>query len=844
MIYVICHTHWDREWFAPSSITNEWLKELFKRLFNLIEKNKEYTYVLDGQTLILEDLLNEAPEVEHKVRSYVKSGNLIIGPFYAQIDFRISPESAIVKNLQIGQQDMNRFGVNTRVSWMVDNFGFISQLPQLLRRYDIEGAFLWRGVSFDKPVTEFFWKSSDGSQIKCVFLIGGYRNFYGIFFTKDLAEKRLQHETTKLKPFSLSGYLLLLDGYDLDVNPEDPTELLGKKVVLSTPEDFLKKVFSKSADFPLLKGDMISGKYACVFPGTLSTRVYLKRQAYIIGKLLRYLEFLSFSNGKGIDDLYRCYLKTLVHDNICGVGIDKIHKRMMREYRNIYIKIKGLFFQEMKEILQRTDLKGGKYIVSFSPFEYNHWHCDSRVCYKLKSNGIGFFEFSEVDKPTMDRSLSFENDYYTAKFCEDGTLKVNEIITGVLKLERELGDSYSTDAEDLDFSVNLLKIYVEKAGHRHKIVRLQRIVKTRGVQIKTEEKIVFDESPLVKWYIKADLRGKNYLLSFVTKTFDSDSKILAKMPFEIVERKRVDRDLFDLDAGYELNSLLLAAREVGSVKKFPFQGFVALSSDKTVALMGKGIYQYEVSEKGEISIDLVRSVEWIAKSKVKGRTGDAGPFIYVPDAKCEGKMSFELAICDLGSPTKSKEFFKWFTLFDDPPMRISLKKEKGRSRSLSLYRSDLPWVCIEDGRLVIYNPYSELTETLEPGQISSFLLNTKLGHRKSNVDLKIFDFPAFPSFISKKTISQKTIDSMGRKIDAIEKQIELLESKLKRFRKNSKKYHVLKHKILSKRRTQLELKVSLSLNKGRIPKGLMRKLNQARSQRRIYDHIIELSEEG
>ncbi|MFN3283611.1 MAG: alpha-mannosidase, partial [Pseudothermotoga sp.] len=328
MIYVVCHTHWDREWFAPSSVTNEWLKELFKRLFDLVEKNKEYTYVLDGQTLILEDLLSEAPEFERKVRNYVKSGNLIIGPFYAQIDFRISPESAIVKNLQIGEQDMSRFDAHTQAAWMVDNFGFISQLPQLLKRHGIEGAFLWRGVNFDKPVTEFFWKSSDGSQIRCIFLIGGYRNFYGIFSTKDLAEKRLQNESIKLTSFSLSGYLLLLDGYDLDTNPEDPTELLIEKIALSTPEDFLSKVFSKSVDFPLLKGEMISGKYACVFPGTLSTRVYLKRQAYIVGKLLRYLEFLSFLNGKRIDDLYRCYLKTLVHDNICGVGIDQVHKRM------------------------------------------------------------------------------------------------------------------------------------------------------------------------------------------------------------------------------------------------------------------------------------------------------------------------------------------------------------------------------------------------------------------------------------------------------------------------------------------------------------------------------------
>lgn len=843
MNYVICHTHWDREWFAPSSITNEWLKELFQKLFNLIKKNREYTYVLDGQTLILEDLLNQIHEFEQEVKKHIKSGNLIVGPFYAQIDFRISSESAILKNLQIGRQDMNKLGVSTKVAWMVDNFGFISQLPQLLKRYGIEGAFLWRGVNFDKPVIEFFWKSHDGSQVKCIFLIGGYRNFYGISFTRDLAEKRLRHEVAKLRPFSLTRCITLLDGYDLDTNPEDPIELLGKKITRSTPEEFLKEVFLKPVDFPVLEGEMISGKYACVFPGTLSTRAYLKRQAYVVGKLIRYVEFLSFLNGKQVEDLYRNYLKTLIHDNICGVGVDKIHRQMQKNYKKMYLGLKQSFIGELTEILKKSDLATGNYIVSFSPFEYNHWYCDGRRCYKLSSNGIGFFESNEIDQITKDETLSFKNDYYTARFCEDGTLKINEMVTGILKLEKELGDSYSTNTEDCDFSINLLRIDVERSGQKHKIVELQRILTSKGVMIKTKEKVIFDQSPLVKWYINVDLHGKNYLLSFITKTFDTDSKVLAKMPFEIVERKRVDEDLLGIDAKHMLNSVLLAAREVGSIKKFPFQGFVALSSNKTVAVMARGVHQYEVDKNGDIKIDLVRSIEWIAKNNVKGRTGDAGPFMYIPDAKCEGKMSFELAICDLNLHAKSKEFFKWFTLFDDPPMRISLKNKNGTSRFLSLYSNDLPWVCIEDDRLVVYNPYLQPTEALKPGQISSILLDTSLEYSSDDVDLKIFDFPAFPSFVSKRTVSRKTLNSIQKRIQEIEKQIDLLESLLKRTRKDGAKYHLIKHNILSKKRTRLELKVSLSLNKGKIPKELIKKLNQARSQRRIYDYIVELLKE-
>ncbi|WP_041082122.1 glycoside hydrolase family 38 N-terminal domain-containing protein [Thermotoga profunda] len=840
---VICHTHWDREWFAPSSLTNEWLEELFQKLFDLIEKNKRYTYVLDGQTLILEDLINKSPQLKPKLKEFVRSGNLLIGPLYSQIDFRISPESAILKNLQIGRKDMKEFGANTKVAWMVDNFGFISQLPQLLKRYGIDGAFIWRGVGVEKPSIELFWSSPDGSKVKCIFLIGGYRNLYGLSLTKDLAKKRLWHEVKKLKPFSLTGLIPLLDGYDLDTNPEDPMKVLGEEIILTTPDDFLKDIFSKPVHFPIVNGEMISGKYACVFPGTLSTRVYLKRQSYVVGKILRYVEFLSFLNGGSIEDWYRTYLKTLIHDNICGVGIDRIHRQMQRDYKKMYLKLKTLFVDELTKALKKTELKSGRYVLSFLPFDYDHWHCDGKKCYRLKSNGVGFFELFDVDRPIKDQTLSFENDYYRAEFCEDGTLRVNDMLTGILNLEKELGDSYSTSTEKLDFSTHLLRIEVERAGKKHKIIRLQRIIRAKNILIKIQEKVIFDQSPLVKWQMITDLNGKNYVLSFVTKTFDTDSKVLVKMPFEIVERKRIDEDLLDLDAGHELNSVLLAAREVEPVRKFPFQGFVALSNDRTKAVMAKGVYQYEVDECGDIKIDLVRSMEWIAKGDVKGRSGDAGPLMYVPDAKCEGRMNFELAICDVSLHAKSKEFFKWFSLFDDPPMTISLRNEEGELRSLNLYTSELPWVCTEENRLVVYNPYSELVNDLKPGQISSILVDSKLKHIDQNVSLKIYDFPAFPSSVSKVTTSQRILNLIRKRIIEITKQVYLLENRLKKAKKNSSEYHLLKHKILSKKRTQLELKISLTLNKGKMPKNLMKKLNQVRAKRRIYDYIVELLKE-
>ena len=843
MKFVICHTHWDREWFAPSSITNEWLKELFERLLDLISRKEDYRYVLDGQTLILEDLLSLAPEFEEKVKGLVQSGNLLIGPLYAQIDFRLSPEPAIVKNIEFGKKDVKEYGGDASVAWMVDNFGFISQLPQLFKRYGIEGAFLWRGVKLEKPSIEFLWESKDGSSVKCIFLIGGYRNLYGLSRTRDLAKKRLKHEIEKLKIFSLSGLVPLLDGYDLDVEPEDPRDLLNEEIELSSAGKYLNEAFSKTEEVPKVNGELLSGKYACVFPGTLSTRVYLKRQAYVVGKMLRYVELLASFRNERIDELYRTYLKTLVHDNICGVGVDTIHRNMQAVYKKLFGALEKSFKEHLKKLA--THLKSGLYAVSFSPFEYDHYHCDGERCYRLQSEGIGLFKVNEFDRARSDGTLSFRNDYYEAFFNQDGSLNVNEIVTGVLQLERELGDCYSTDTEKMDFSCHISKMQVESVGQRHKIVLLERVIEAEGIRIETKETIIFDESPLVKWNMTVHSCGKDYLLSFVTKSFEGTSKVFAKMPFDVVERDRIDTDLLPHDAGEKLNSVLLAAREVGSIRKFPFQGFVALQGEKTLAVMAKGVHQYEVDEEGDIKIDLIRSVEWIAKNNVKGRTGDAGPLMYVPDARCEGVIDFELAICELNADVRSEEFFKWFNLFDDPPTLVSVNKQDDRGlESLKFFSGSLPWVCVENGELLVYNPYSKPIHGLKPSQMSTILVNVVFPNSGDDrADVEILGSVRFPQLAFKK-ITERELEQLKEKIEIVEEEIEQVRQTLKGLRKDSYEYHVNMHKLLSKKRTLLELKVSLALNRGKVPKRLMRKLNELRAKRRIYDYIVELLKEG
>ena len=87
IFFTITHTHWDREWYQPFEKFRIRLADLINNLFKLLEEYPQYIFHLDAQTIVLEDYLELYPENEEKLKGYIKSGNIIVGPWYVQNDF-------------------------------------------------------------------------------------------------------------------------------------------------------------------------------------------------------------------------------------------------------------------------------------------------------------------------------------------------------------------------------------------------------------------------------------------------------------------------------------------------------------------------------------------------------------------------------------------------------------------------------------------------------------------------------------------------------------------------------------------------------------------------------------
>jgi mannosylglycerate hydrolase len=66
--------------------------------------------------------------------------------------------------------------------------------------------------------------------------------------------------------------------------------------------------------------------------------------------------------------------------------------------------------------------------------------------------------------------------------------------------------------------------------------------------------------------------------------------------------------------------------------------------ERGLAVLNKGLPEYEVTPEGEVNLTLLRSVGWLSRSDLATRSGHAGPGIATPEAQCPGRHVFRYAM--------------------------------------------------------------------------------------------------------------------------------------------------------------------------------------------------------
>ncbi len=411
-LYLIPTTHWDREWYFTFQRFRQRLVKMMDELLEIMEKNLEFKYfVLDGQVIPLYDYLEIKPENEKRIRRLVKERRLLIGPFFILPDeFLISGESHI-RNLLIGYLKGERFGEVMKFGYIPDPFGHISQMPQVLRGFGIEGAYFMRGRSYDKPM-EFYWEAPDGSRVLCV--NQNYCCASHLPEEEKAFRRRVRDILEGFLPRMKTPLLVLNNGCDHLFPQEKMPEMIKKfnkkekslKIFFSNFEEFFKdlkeKVEENGIKLPIEKGEMRENLNHAEFLlyGILSTRIYLKQENFKCERELeKYAEPLStflYSFGEKypenfLEKSWEWLIKNHPHDSISGCSVDEVHEQMLTRFswsQEIAESVRRKAFNAIAKRINTQFLKEReKAIIFYNPTQW-----------EVKESVI-----TEIDIPEMER---------------------------------------------------------------------------------------------------------------------------------------------------------------------------------------------------------------------------------------------------------------------------------------------------------------------------------------------------------------------------------------------------------------------------------------------------------
>ena len=365
-VYIISHSHWDREWYLPYEQHHMLLIELMDDLLEIFETDADFnSFHLDGQTILLDDYLQVRPEKRDAIQKAIDDGKLRIGPFYIlQDDFLISSESN-VRNMLIGMEESKKCGTPVKLGYFPDTFGNMGQAPQMMRKAGLEAAAFGRGVkpigfdnevleqeSYSSQYSEMWWKGPDQSEIFGLLFANWYSNGNEIPAEKEAAIKFWDQKLADVEKFASTGHLLMMNGVDHQPVQKDVTAAIKLANELYPDYEFIHSNFTDyleavqkdlPADLGTVEGELTSqetdGWYTLA--NTSSARVYLKqwntrvqRQLENIAEPLATMAYEV--TGKYPHDELDYGWKTLMqnhpHDSICGCSVDAVHREMMPRF--------------------------------------------------------------------------------------------------------------------------------------------------------------------------------------------------------------------------------------------------------------------------------------------------------------------------------------------------------------------------------------------------------------------------------------------------------------------------------------------------------------------------------
>ncbi len=673
--FVVPHTHWDREWYRPFEHFRLRLGHVVDGVIETLERDPSFSsFTLDGQAIVLEDYVDVRPQNEARLRELLKQGRIEVGPSYILPDEFLVGSEPLVRNLLIGREVCERFGVApSGVGYMPDSFGHPLQLPQILSGFGLDSFIFSRGMGdqLDEVGVVFRWMAPDGSSVLAFQQLPHYGNFARVADADD-AEARVggivERFGSALERAGVDEVLLCNGSDHLPIQPELPAicaelghRFPGSEFTISSYAGYVRAV--GEVEVPAWSGELLGSRLQNVLRGVNSSRLYLKQANERAERRLLAVETLAalqaLASGEPFPSAeftlaWRELLRNHPHDSICGCSCDEAHRDMMVRYEWLERIVWQLGYWAFERL--GADEAEGRATV-FNPLPGARSGLVDLAGAEPQVVDVEGFAARTVEltprRPAEPRAgSSIESDRLLLEAAPDGTLSLTDRHSGrryerlhVLEDEPDMGDLYNFCP-------------VDGAGVWHPKGAQARILADGPAVWELELRVEADRpegldadpgatAPLTIVTVARLVRGSSRV-EFRTTVENGGRDHRLRVAFAA----RVGHETVRVESPFALVRRPLAPPEPRTEWTEPPDatghtlGAVALGP---IAILTKGLPEYEARrapDGDELVLTLLRGVGVISKPSgaIATRPQGAGPGVPTPEGQCLGRHELEYAL--------------------------------------------------------------------------------------------------------------------------------------------------------------------------------------------------------
>jgi alpha-mannosidase len=384
-IMAVGNAHIDLAWLWPWTETVEVVRDTFGTAVELMD---EYPGFIFAQSTAQDFLWleNKYPDLFKEIQKRVKDGRWeMVGGMWCEPDLNMPCGESLVRQLLTGKRYFQqKFGVDVKIGWNPDSFGYSCQLPQIYKRSGVD-YFVTQKMSWNDtvplPYKLFHWEAPDGSRVLTYFPHG-----YGNGINPVQGAQYIGEDTALCSGFHAQMLLYGVGDHgggptrqmlDAAVRWQKSPKAAFPNFKFTTAQEFFDDV---DRNLPELKLPVWNNEmYLQFHRGTYTSQADSKKRMRQMERLLLNAErFSSLAMLRGreypqdqFEDCWQRVLFNQFHDLMAGSGIHIVYEDAAESMDFVKLTMEPILEAATKTLAARVDTRGpGIPVVVFNPLSW------------------------------------------------------------------------------------------------------------------------------------------------------------------------------------------------------------------------------------------------------------------------------------------------------------------------------------------------------------------------------------------------------------------------------------------------------------------------------------------